>query len=90
MVFVWAILLRLNTPLHRDQVQPRDLGYRINVNEADAPTLALLPGIGPKLGQYIIAHRETIAPFAKPEDLDAVPRIGPLTVQSIRPYIRFE
>ncbi|MEX2216092.1 MAG: helix-hairpin-helix domain-containing protein [Phycisphaeraceae bacterium] len=85
-----ALALRLNRPLHREEVRPRGLGFRIDVNTADPATLSLLPGIGPKLGQAMVEHRSSIGPFTKPEDLDIVPRIGPLTVHSIRPFIRFK
>lgn len=59
---------------------------RVDVNHADAATLALLPGIGPKLAQQIIKQRE-IRRFERPEDLMRVSGIGAVVVQRISPLV---
>lgn len=46
-----------------------------------------LPGIGPRTAEVILAHRARQGPFTRPEDLLAVPRIGPVTLAKIRPYL---
>ena len=46
-----------------------------------------LPGIGPVLGERIVAQREENGPFQSPEDLLRVPGIGDNTLDSIREYI---
>ena len=66
---------------------------RINPNTADADELRLLPGIGPKIASNIIAYRDqavTARPFRSAEDLDDVPRIGPITVDKLREHLRFD
>jgi|GEM_PF-4348235 len=62
------------------------LTMRVDVNHADAATLTLLPGVGPKLAQQIIRQRE-IRPFEKPEDLMRVPGIGAVGVQRMSPLV---
>jgi len=67
------------------------LRLRLDPNVATAAELELLPGIGPRLAQAIIAYREQRGPaaFRTPEDLAQVPRIGPVTVNRLRPHLRF-
>lgn len=61
--------------------------YRINLNTAGAPELALLPGIGPKRAGQIIACREERGPFARVEDLCRIRGIGRATVSALAPYV---
>ncbi|HUU97164.1 MAG TPA: helix-hairpin-helix domain-containing protein [Phycisphaerae bacterium] len=72
--------------------RPEIVQLRLDPNVATRDELMLLPGIGPKLAQYIIEYR-TAAPsapaFATAEDLDNVARIGPVTVEKLRPYLCF-
>jgi len=58
----------------------------VNVNEAGLDELQQLPGIGKVLAGRIIAHR----PYQDLKDLDAVPGIGPKTLERLRPLITFE
>jgi len=60
--------------------------YRINLNTAGAPELALLPGIGPKRAGQIIASREEHGPFARVEDLCRIRGISRGTVSALAPY----
>jgi competence protein ComEA len=50
---------------------------RVNINTATVDQLQALPRIGPVLAQRIVEFRQQHGPFARPEDLDAVPGIGP-------------
>ena len=63
---------------------------RFDVNTASAAELELLPGIGPTLAGNIIAMREARGGFSTVEELDDVPRIGPITLEKIRPFIVVE
>lgn len=56
----------------------------INVNTASATDLTTLPTIGPAKAAAIITYRTTVGRFARLEDLDNVPGIGPATIQAIR------
>lgn len=69
-----------------------DAVLRINPNFAGAAELALLPRIGPVMAERIIAFRESsprVPAFDRPEDLNAVERIGPRTVELLRPHLQF-
>lgn len=73
-------------------VSASQLQLRLDPNTATRAELDLLPRIGATLAQNIIAYREA-APeqpaFRRAEDLDRVRRIGPATVEALRPYLRF-
>ncbi len=49
---------------------------QVNINEADADTLATLKGIGKDRALKIIEYREQNGPFQKPEDIMKVKGIG--------------
>lgn len=59
-------------------------GETIDPNEADDVELDRLPGIGPSTARAIVAAREGGAVFRTPEDLLAVPGIGPASLARIR------
>ncbi len=59
---------------------------RMNLNQAPAHELALLPGIGPKTAAAIVEHRRAHGPFRDWDAVMRVPGIGPATVEKIRPY----
>lgn len=74
-------------PVFAAQVQ-----LRLDPNKASAAELDLLPRVGAKIAANIIAYRESVsdAPaFSAAEDLAHVPRIGPITVELLRPHLRF-
>lgn len=50
---------------------------KVNINSASAEELMSLPKIGPVLAGRIVEFRQQHGAFASPEDLDAVPGIGP-------------
>lgn len=73
-------------------VMQDEVGLRLDPNVATAAELELLPGIGPKLAKNIVAFRAAVSSrpaFRCAEDLDAVRRIGPITVDRLRPYLSF-
>jgi competence ComEA-like helix-hairpin-helix protein len=59
----------------------------IDLNHADERALDALPGIGPVLAGRIVAHRNRFGPFRQPEDLLAVPGIGPRLFTRLRSRI---
>jgi DNA uptake protein ComE-like DNA-binding protein len=65
---------------------------RFDPNRASAAELMLLPRIGAKTAANIIAYRSS-APqqpaFRSLADLDAVARIGPATLETLKPFLRF-
>jgi competence protein ComEA len=68
--------------------QPADWpDMRLNINTADAAQFMVLPGIGPKLAEAIVADRNAHGPFTSIDDLDRVYRIGPKTIDRFRAYV---
>jgi competence protein ComEA len=70
-----------------DRAEGWDYEFQIDVNRADWPELALLPGVGEKLAQRIVAYRGRHGPFTDLADLRRVHGIGPRTLANIRPYL---
>lgn len=62
----------------------------VNINQADAPALMLLPRVGPALAERIIAFRDENGPFKAPEDLILVRGIGDKTFASMAPHVVVE
>ena len=73
-------------------VTPVQLQLRLNPNTASAAELELLPRIGPTIAAKIVAYRAAADEhpvFRRAENLDRVPRIGPATVEALRPFLAF-
>jgi DNA uptake protein ComE-like DNA-binding protein len=96
-----AVRYALN-PVYVSDPQPTvparfaDLADRIDPNVADWQALAVLPAIGEKRAKQIVAYREDYAgrhggrlPFRRPDDLQLVRGIGPVTADALRPYLIF-
>jgi competence protein ComEA len=62
-------------------------GALIDLNTATLEQLVSLPGIGDALGKAIIAFRTANGPLRSVDDLLAIDRIGPKTVDAIRPFV---
>ena len=67
---------------------PGDAVALVDLNRAGLAELDALPGIGPVLAGRILQHRDAHGPFREPEDLLAVPGIGPRLFERLRPRIR--
>lgn len=67
---------------------PGDAAAPVDLNRAGLAELDALPGIGPVLAGRILQHRNAHGPFREPEDLLAVPGIGPRLFERLRPRIR--
>ncbi len=59
----------------------------VNINEASASQLALLPRVGPSLSARIVELREENGKFKAPADLMLVRGIGEKTFQLMEPYV---
>jgi len=65
--------------------------YAVNVNSADAVTIAdELKGVGKVKAEAIVAYRTEHGPFATIEALDAVKGIGPVTIDKNRDKIELK
>lgn len=71
-----------------DREPKRAASFLVDVNKADWPELAQLPGIGETLAQRIVSTREERGPFLDHSDLRRVRGIGPKTLEKIRPFLR--
>jgi competence protein ComEA len=58
----------------------------VNINDASADELEVLPGIGPARARAIVEHRRA-HPFRKIEEITKVKGIGRKTFGRLRPYI---
>jgi len=59
----------------------------IDLNQASAAELSLLPGVGPSLAAAIVADRESRGAFRRPQDIDRVRGIGPSILARILPHV---
>ena len=63
-------------------------GYRgLDINRATPRELMLLPGIGPKKAEAIVAWRDANGPFPTVEGLLEVKGIGESTLRRLRPFV---
>ncbi len=94
LVVVFFVILAIGSLRSREavdyvQAESQTAGFRVDPNTASQPELILLPGIGEKLADGIIASRAE-KPFRSTEDLRRVRGIGPVKCQTIRPYLRMK
>lgn len=68
---------------------PRELKKPLNINTASQRELELLPGVGPKTAERIIAHRRRER-FASVEEIMRVRGIGQKKFEKMRRWLRVE
>ena len=62
----------------------------IDLNQAQRADLRTIPGIGEKLADRIVGHREANGPYTSLEDLRQVSGIGPATLTRLRAHLRID
>ena len=80
------MLLSARTAVRRGGV-PIATHLRVDVNQADAAFLCLLPGVGPQLAKRVVAHRRDNGPFEQIQDLGEVHQLGPKTLERIQALV---
>jgi competence ComEA-like helix-hairpin-helix protein len=70
-----------------DRAPTQVFRFEVDLNRADWPELALLPGVGTTLAKRIVAHRNDHGPFGGESELLEVSGIGPAILAKIRPYL---
>lgn len=88
---------RLGEPARATARPPRTRSVRtrhkratgvVDLNSADAQTLASLPGIGILLAQRIVEYRRLNGPFASTDELAGVAGVTARRLDSLQPYLR--
>ncbi|HVT90449.1 MAG TPA: helix-hairpin-helix domain-containing protein [Tepidisphaeraceae bacterium] len=103
LMFICLAVRLIVNPQYISDPQPiepsraRELENRIDPNVADAPTLSVLPLIGEKRAQDIVAYREKFVAshprqraYVRPEDLTVIRGIGTATLQQMEPFLIFD
>jgi competence protein ComEA len=81
MTFMVGLLLSFGNLLLADDIPNEQAMTTVNINDADAPTLAkMLDGVGLRKARDIIAYREKNGRFFLAAELAAVKGIGRTTV----------
>lgn len=70
-----------------DTAQPLEYRFLVDVNAAEWPELAQLPGIGPTLAQRIVESRGKAGDFRTIDDLQRVNGVGPRKLEGMRRYL---
>lgn len=70
-----------------DRVEPLEYRFLVDVNQAEWPELAQLPGIGPTLAGRIVSSRDAAGAYRSVEDLRRVRGIGPRKLEAMRRYL---
>lgn len=60
---------------------------RVNINQASAAQLALLPRVGAKAAERIVEYRKAHGSFSQPEELMEVKGIGEKLFLQLKPYL---
>jgi competence ComEA-like helix-hairpin-helix protein len=74
--------------VHHDHPPPATGIFTVNINSAGVGELSQLPGLGVITAQKIVDYRKANGPFTSHDDLLAVPGIGPVTLDAMRPHLR--
>ncbi len=87
MVVVAAVLsLGLGNAEAASRKPAKQVSGVINLNQASAAQLDLLPGVGAKAAARIIEHRKK-APFTRPEELVQVKGFGKKKYDKLKPHL---
>jgi competence protein ComEA len=70
-----------------DQKFTDPIDFLVNINTATQKELEMLPEIGPKIAEDIIAYRQLEGLFNSIEDIQKVKGIGPATYETIKDLI---
>ncbi len=70
-----------------EDLPSRQVEYLVDINKANWPELANLPGIGEKLAKQIVRYREQHGPFATTDQLLNIFGIGEVKLSNMHPYI---
>jgi competence protein ComEA len=66
---------------------PAPEAARVNINQASAAQIALLPRIGAKVAERVVEYRKEHGSFSRPEDLMEVKGIGEKLFLVLKPHV---
>lgn len=96
LMIVSAVVYFLASPfwqpgfLQHDSAPPLVVLFQVDINTAAWPEIAALPRIGPARARQIVEWRETHGPFMSLDEIAKIHGIGPATLKSIGPYLRWD
>ena len=70
-----------------ERLPERQYDFKVDINKASWIEWLQLEGIGELMARRIEEDRKTNGPFASVDDLDRVPGIGTVTLDTIRPWL---
>lgn len=74
----------------KSKKKPPKVQLPVHINSAGIDELCALKGVGPKLAEKIVAHREASGPFKSEKDLQKVPGIGKKKLEGMLPGVIFD
>ena len=86
-IFILALVVAAMSTVALADAEGAAVSGVVNINSADATQLALLPRIGEKAAERIIAYRTEHGPFKKTSDLMQVKGVGAKTFERLSPYL---
>ena len=78
---------RHDSLINIDEIEYRPARYAVDINTAEWPELANIPGVGPNLAKTIVEHRAEFGAFSTIDEFEQVPGIGEATLAELRPYL---
>ena len=78
---------RHDSLINIDEMEYRSTRYAVDINTAEWPELANIPGVGPNLAKTIVEHRAEFGAFSTTDEFEQVPGIGEATLADLRPYL---
>ena len=70
-----------------DRAETAVAEFKVDINSAELGEIIVLPGVGQKLAQAIIDHRQQSGGFSSIDELCEVPGIGKSKLASLQPYL---
>jgi competence protein ComEA len=84
---MWVASCTSGSAMERPPAGPMmTLGGRLNLNDAAAEELALIPGIGPMLAGALAKARSERGGFRSWEEVDAVSGVGPAKLSILKQW----
>jgi competence protein ComEA len=85
--WIWRGVVR-GRLIEIEQATPRTAQFQVDINSAQWPELAQLPGIGETMARRIVDERKVRGQYADHQDLERrIKGVGPRTLERIRPYL---